>query len=183
MLCAFHQLSGLYLSADGRLHISQGCWSVGDTSCRSIFKSCILCARAIVTSSNKSRLNVCILGLLATWRGEQNVSIIQCETGTTLNCKLYPTLRMDITSVPSKAVRRKIGPALQKMCSTDFVKMSKKDAPLGHLANFPLMILKNSSNNFVKFGGIGKLKNLLREHWNHLTMHFMSHRVEMPTLF
>ena len=32
------------------------------------------------------------------------------------------------TSVPSKAVCREIGPALRKIGSTDFVRMSKKDA-------------------------------------------------------
>ena len=40
------------------------------------------------------------------------------------------------SSGPSKAVCREIGPALWKIGSTDFVRMSKKDGFLDNLAHF-----------------------------------------------
>ena len=50
-------------------------------------------------------------------------------------CLLYP--RGTVSSrVPSKAVCHKIGPALWKIGSTDFVKISKKGAFSSYLSQF-----------------------------------------------
>ena len=66
------------------------------------------------------------------------------------------------TSVPSKATYRKISPALWKIGSTDFVKVSKKMPFLDTLANFQHKLMKVNSTKFVKLGRIGpSLKTLV----------------------